>query len=105
MDIVIESLVKRLQEDHGLQSLPPDEAFEAFAGYCVLSTFHEDDFSPDVFRMGGGNDLGIDVFGIKINGACTGTRPTSVPRSNRPAVWMCESFWCRRRPARSSSRK
>jgi hypothetical protein len=45
-----------------------DQAFEAFAGYCVLSSFYESDFSPDVFRMGGGNDLSIDVFGMLING-------------------------------------
>jgi hypothetical protein len=68
MDIVIDSLVKKFQDDHDLASLPMDEAFEAFAGYCVLSSFYESDFSPDVFRMGGGNDLGIDVFGIVVNG-------------------------------------
>ncbi|MFI5925619.1 AIPR family protein [Micromonospora sp. NPDC051543] len=68
MDIVINSLVRQFQTDHDLVGLPPDEAFEAFAGFCVLSSFYESDFTPDAFRMGGGNDLGIDVFGILVNG-------------------------------------
>ncbi|MBB2948133.1 hypothetical protein FB565_007904 [Actinoplanes lutulentus] len=68
MDIVIESLVKRFQADQDLDSLPPDEAFEAFAGFCVLSSYYESDFAPDLHRMGGGNDLGIDAFGIMVNG-------------------------------------
>jgi hypothetical protein len=68
LDIVVDSLVKKFQADHDLESLAEDEAFEAFAGYCVLSSFYEDEFAPDVFRMGGGNDLGIDVYGILVNG-------------------------------------
>ncbi|MGC4856990.1 hypothetical protein ACLQ24_27360 [Micromonospora sp. DT4] len=63
MDIVIDSLVRQFQTNRDLVGLPQDEAFEAFAGFCVLSSFYESDFTPDVFRMGGGNDLGIDVFG------------------------------------------
>ncbi|MBW6436398.1 hypothetical protein KZ829_21905 [Actinoplanes hulinensis] len=58
MDIVVDSLVKKFQADHDLLALAEDEAF---AGYCVLSSFHEEAFNPDTFRMGGGNDLGIDV--------------------------------------------
>ncbi len=34
----------------------------------MLSSFYESGFRPDAFRMGGGNDLGIDVFGILVNG-------------------------------------
>jgi hypothetical protein len=68
MDIVVEGLVKQFQADHDLDALAVDEAFEAFAGYCVLSSFYESDFTPDVFRMGGGNDYGIDVYGLLVNG-------------------------------------
>jgi hypothetical protein len=68
MDIVVEGLVKQFQADHDLEALAGDEAFEAFAGFCVLSSFYESDFTPDVFRMGGGNDYGIDVYGILVNG-------------------------------------
>ncbi|WP_213456745.1 AIPR family protein [Rhizomonospora bruguierae] len=68
MDIVVEGLVKQFQADHDLDALAVDEAFEAFAGFCVLSAFYESDFTPDVFRMGGGNDYGIDVYGILVNG-------------------------------------
>ena len=69
MDIVIESLMKQFQVDHDLEGLAQDEAFEAFAGFCVLSSFYESDFASDSFRMGGGNDYGIDVCGILVNGS------------------------------------
>jgi hypothetical protein len=68
MDVVIGGLLREFQEVHALGELPESEAFEAFAAYCVLSSFYEDEFNPDAFRMGGGNDLGIDAFGILING-------------------------------------
>ncbi len=68
MDIVIESLMQRFQADHDLGALREDEAFEAFAGFCVLSSFYESEFDPGQFRMGGGGDLGIDAFGIMVNG-------------------------------------
>ena len=68
MDVVIEGLVKEFQGVHSLTKLPQSEAFEAFAAYCVLNSFYEDPFNPDEHRMGGGNDLGIDAFGILING-------------------------------------
>jgi hypothetical protein len=68
VDLTMQSLVMRFQEDHELTSLKEDEAFEAFAGFCVLSSFYGSGFYPDAFRTGGGNDLGIDAFGILING-------------------------------------
>ena len=68
MDLIMQSLVERFQQDHDLTQLKEDEAFEAFAGFCVLSSFYESGFRPDAFRMGGGNDVGIDVFGILVNG-------------------------------------
>lgn len=68
MDLVIRSLLEKFRQDRDLATLGEAEAFEAFAGYCVLSSFYEADFNPDEFRMGGGNDLGIDVFGMVING-------------------------------------
>jgi len=68
MDVVIGGLLREFQEVHALGELPESEAFEAFAAFCVLSSFFEDEFNPDAFRTGGGNDLGIDAFGILING-------------------------------------
>lgn len=68
MDDVIRSLVERFQADHDLTQLKEPEAFEAFAGFCVLGSFYESEFVPDAFRMGEGGDLGIDVFGILVNG-------------------------------------
>ncbi|CAM3906535.1 AIPR family protein [Kibdelosporangium persicum] len=68
MDLVIQGLVKEFQKVHNLGELPPGEAFEAFAAYCVLNSYYEDEFNPDAFRTGGGNDLGIDAVGILVNG-------------------------------------
>jgi hypothetical protein len=68
MDYIVQQLTQQFKEDRGLTSLSQAEAFEAFAGFCVLSAFFEEQFQPDAFRMGGGNDLGIDVAGIVING-------------------------------------
>lgn len=68
MDLVTKSMVEQFQRDRDLGSLSEDEAFEAFAGFCVLSAYYESEFSPDAFRVGGGNDLGIDVFGLLVNG-------------------------------------
>jgi len=69
VDVVIKGLLQEFQEVQGLGKLPESEAFEAFAAYCVLNSFYEDEFNPDAFRMGGGNDLGIDAFAILVNGA------------------------------------
>jgi hypothetical protein len=68
VDLIIQGLTKQFQNERGLTALREDEAFEAFAGFCVLSDFYEDEFDPDRLRTGGGNDLGIDVVGVLVNG-------------------------------------
>lgn len=68
MDLVIQGLVKEFQDVHGLTELPQSEAFEAFAAYCVLNSYYEAEFNADDFRCGGGNDLGIDAYGLLVNG-------------------------------------
>ncbi|MDZ5447594.1 AIPR family protein [Micromonospora sp. 4G57] len=68
MDFILEEWTKQFQKDQELTALNDAEAFEAFAGYCVLSAYHEDDFNPDQFRMGGGDDLGMDVAAVVVNG-------------------------------------
>ena len=68
MDIITQGLTKQFQTERGLDALKDDEAFEAFAGFCVLSQFYEDEFDPDQFRMGAGGDLGIDVAAVIVNG-------------------------------------
>ena len=68
MDLVIRSRLERFQGERDLAGLSQDEAFEAFAGFCVLSGYYEGEFDPGAFRTGGENDLGIDVFGILVNG-------------------------------------
>jgi hypothetical protein len=68
MDLVLRGWTRQFQQDQGLSALSEAEAFETFAGYSVLCSCYEDDFSPDQFRMGAGGDLGVDVAGIVVNG-------------------------------------
>ncbi|AOS64601.1 AIPR family protein [Actinoalloteichus hymeniacidonis] len=67
MDLVIQRLVADFQHAHDLGALPMHEAFEAFAAYCLLSRHFSASFSPDAFRTGGGNDLGIDAIGLLVD--------------------------------------
>ena len=67
MDLMVGSQLAAFCRERDLGSLSEPDAFETFAGFCVLNTFYEDEFAPDTFRMGGGNDLGVDVFGIVVN--------------------------------------
>lgn len=68
MDVVTTGLLRAFQKDRDLGQLSEAEAFEAFAGFCVLSSYYEAEFNPEAFRIGGGNDLSIDVYGILVNG-------------------------------------
>lgn len=68
MEKVIQSLLEAFQQDQDLTELPEFEAFEAFAAFCVLSSYYNDPFSPDAYRTGGGNDLGIDAYAVLIDG-------------------------------------
>ncbi|MGW7354225.1 AIPR family protein [Streptomyces sp. NPDC054784] len=68
MDRITAGLVKQFQRERGLKSLTESEVFEDFAGFCVISSYFEDEFDPEDFRMGSGGDLGVDVAAIIING-------------------------------------
>ncbi|MEV7413232.1 AIPR family protein [Streptomyces althioticus] len=68
MDRITQGLVNQFQQERGLRSLSESEAFEDFAGFCVISSYFEDEFDPDEFRMGAGGDLGVDVAAMIING-------------------------------------
>ncbi|MCE6998592.1 AIPR family protein [Saccharothrix sp. S26] len=68
MDRIITGLVDEFQKNYALAELTESEVFEAFAAYCVLNSYYEEDFNPDEFRTGGGNDLGIDALAVLVNG-------------------------------------
>ncbi|MFF1450678.1 AIPR family protein [Streptomyces sp. NPDC058274] len=68
MDRITQGLVKQFQQERGLRNLTESESFEDFAGFCVISSYFEDEFDPEEFRMGAGGDLGVDVAAIIING-------------------------------------
>lgn len=68
MNEIIRERVAAFREKAELPDLDDAKLFEAFAAHCVLHQFHEDEFNAGQHRTGGGNDLGVDAWGIVING-------------------------------------
>ncbi len=68
MNEIIEELLATFRTERELPYLNGSELFEAFAAHCVLHQFHEERFAPDSHRTGGGNDLGVDAWGVVVNG-------------------------------------
>ena len=68
MNEIIKERLAAFRADQELPDLDEDKLFEAFAAFCVLHEFHEESFEPDLHRTGGGQDLGVDAWGIVING-------------------------------------
>ncbi|PRY54058.1 AIPR family protein [Glycomyces artemisiae] len=68
MNEVIRERLAAFRSDQDLPGLDDAQLFEVFAAYCVLHRFHEDKFEPELHRTGGGNDLGVDAWGIVVNG-------------------------------------
>ncbi|WP_051703943.1 AIPR family protein [Glycomyces sp. NRRL B-16210] len=68
MNEIIKERLTAFRADQELLDLDDAKLFEAFAAHCVLHQFHEESFEPDLHRTGGGNDLGVDAWGIVING-------------------------------------
>jgi hypothetical protein len=65
---VVEGLATKFAEANGLPDLDPNELFEVFAAYCIVSQYQAD-FDAEDLRSGGANDLGIDAYAVIINGA------------------------------------
>jgi hypothetical protein len=68
VDVVIEDLLARFQNDRGLNHLKREQLFETFAAYCVLGQFYEDDFDADQVRTGSSGDRSIDAAAVVIDG-------------------------------------
>lgn len=68
MDRILEGLNSQFRAERDLHNLDSSKLFECFCGFCVIRSIHEEDFSPEEFRMGGGGDLSIDVAAVLING-------------------------------------
>jgi len=65
---VVEGLAAKFAEEHGLSDLQPNDLFEVFAAYCIVSQY-QTDFDAEELRSGGSDDLGIDAYAVIINGA------------------------------------
>lgn len=68
MNEIIRERLSAFRNDQELPELDDAGLFETFAAYCVLHQFHEERFEPELHRTGGGNDLGVDAWGIVVNG-------------------------------------
>ena len=68
MDPVMKELVNEYAANEGLTHLKADVLFESFAAHCVLNSLVHGNFRADDHRTGGSGDLGIDAWGILING-------------------------------------
>ncbi|GAA2260092.1 AIPR family protein [Glycomyces scopariae] len=68
MNEIIRERIAAFREKAELPELDDAKLFEAFAAHCVLHQFHEDEFNAGQHRTGGGNDLGVDAWGIVVNG-------------------------------------
>jgi len=68
MDRITKSLLKDFINEHGLESLSEDKAFEHFTGYLVTSKHYSETFSSDDISTGAGGDIGVDCISIIVNG-------------------------------------
>lgn len=70
---MIKVRLNRFIEQYNLFSLKDSESFEKYVNFSILSNHQPDAFGADSdflnkVCVGGGNDLGIDGIGIKLNG-------------------------------------
>lgn len=69
MDRITRSYLSEFRTEQALESVADEGVlFEYFAGYCVLSALHEEEFDVEDVHTGSGNDLGIDALAIIVNG-------------------------------------
>jgi AIPR protein len=78
MDLVTKNLVSAFKGEESLpDSIDDATLFEHFSNYCVLSQDYGDEFDLEDVYTGGPDDLGIDGFGIVVNGTLI-TDPTEI---------------------------
>jgi len=66
-DRVIEGYLKNFIEEHNLNDLNQQEAFEQFVNYCILSKIHVGNLNFEDMSIGGTHDSAIDGIGILVN--------------------------------------
>jgi hypothetical protein len=66
-DQILEALLGDFVETHAMGELGESQAFEHFAGYCVVSKHHPETFDPGDVSVGGPGDLGLDAVAILVS--------------------------------------
>lgn len=69
MDKITQNLLNTYVAKETLQSLPPDEQFEHFAAYSMISPLSNETLNISDIIVGGGGDAGMDSIAIFVNGA------------------------------------
>lgn len=69
VDRITKSYLDAFRSEQSLGGLTDADAFELFAGYCVVSELYDEEFDVDDLHVGGGNDLGLDGIATIVNGA------------------------------------
>lgn len=77
MDRITKSLLDEFTEEHSLETLPEDTAFEHFCGWLVTSEHFSETFSTGDIGVGAGGDCGIDCVATIVNGSLV-TNPEEV---------------------------
>jgi hypothetical protein len=77
MDRITQALLDEFIQQNALGVLPPDTAFEHFAGYLVTAGHYPESFSTDDIAVGAGGDCGIDSIAVLVNGMLV-TEPEEV---------------------------
>lgn len=70
---MIKARFKQFRENFELEAMQESEAFERFVNHAILSNHQPDAFGSDPelldqICVGGGDDMGLDGIGIKVNG-------------------------------------
>lgn len=73
MDRITKSLLDEFRGAQALAALPEPQLFEQFAGYCVVSELHDEEFNLSDIHVGGGGDLSQDCIAIFVNGVVVTT--------------------------------
>lgn len=73
MDKITASFVEEFCKERELSDLNGSDKFEVFAGYCITSRQYDEEFDPQEISTGGGNDLGIDIAALIVNGYLVAT--------------------------------
>jgi len=67
-DEILKSFVSTFVNQHGLEQISDDQAFERFVNFNIVSKLYPREIDLEYLSTGGGNDLALDGVAIIVNG-------------------------------------